>query len=114
MSELAEKVPALETDVILCERFGCRITAKTWVRRQNGHERRAYCLHHALEAVQSGGINDGSVFEVPSVADEAPVKPAEQIEVIQESESFSAISPGGQAILAMALPKPKRHQLVAV
>jgi hypothetical protein len=106
MSELAEKVPTLETEAILCERFGCRITAKTWVKREHAHERRAFCLHHALEAIQSGGINDGSVFEIPTVADEAPVELAEQIEAIQE-ESFSATSPFGQAILAMAMPK--RH-----
>jgi hypothetical protein len=104
MSELAEKIPGTVSEVILCERFGCRTGAKMFVKREHGHERRAFCLHHALEAIQSGGLNDGSVFDIPTVVGDAPVEPVELVEVIKE-ESFSAMTPGGQAILAMALPK---------
>jgi hypothetical protein len=110
MSELAEKIPAIEGEVVLCERFGCRTDAKMFVKR--GVERRAYCICHALESIGTGGKLDAHVCE-QSVMDDTPVEPAKPVEVI-EDKSYSPISPYGQAFFSLSLPKSKHHQAVAV
>jgi hypothetical protein len=109
MSELAEKIPAIETEAMLCERLGCRTEAKMFVKR--GVERRAFCVCHAMESIGTGGKFDGPVIAV-GTEDEIAETP-EPVEVVGD-KSYSPTSPYGQVAIALAIPKPKRHQLAAV